>query len=102
MPRLWKAASYSLAPQGLLSPNSYRTQDTSLALAPPTMGYALPHQLSSKKMFSRLASASFYRGIFFNGGSSSQVTIVLCQVDISLGSTPVHWPSFLSDPLALC
>jgi hypothetical protein len=55
MQRPWRDAAYWLAPQGLLSLLSYRTQDHLSGIAPPTIGGALPHQSLIKKMSYRLA-----------------------------------------------
>ena len=54
MQRAQQDTAYWLTPHGLLSLISYRTQDTSLEMAPPTMSSALPHQSLIKIMFYRL------------------------------------------------
>ena len=50
-----EGAAYWLVPHGLLSLLSYRTQDHSPGMTPPTMNWALPHQSLIKKMPYRLA-----------------------------------------------
>ena len=63
--------AYWLAPHGLLSLLSCRTQDHSTGMAPPTMGWALAHPSQIKKMPYRLAYSLILWRHFLN---SSQMT----------------------------
>jgi hypothetical protein len=50
MERPRRSAGYWLVPYGFLSLLSWRIQDHQSKMAPPTMGWALPHQALIKKM----------------------------------------------------
>lgn len=77
---------YWLAPQDLLSLISNRTQDQQPRMTLPGMGWALPHQLLTKKLLNTLPIAQFYCNTFSIEAPSSPVTS-LCPVDIKLDST---------------
>ena len=76
MQRPWKGAAYWLARHGLLSLLSYRTRTISPEMAPPTMGWALPHQSLIK--ISPVAES--YRGTFLIKVPSFQVTLACTKL----------------------
>ena len=85
MQRPWSAA-YWLASPGLLSLLSYRTQDTSPGMAPPTTGWALPHRSVIKKTsYSPILWRHFLNWGFFSDDSS------VYQVDIKPGCISTNW-----------
>lgn len=66
MQRPWRGVTYCLAPHGLLGLLSYRTQDHSLGMAPPTVGGVLHHQSLIKEMPYRVACSPILGHIFFS------------------------------------
>jgi hypothetical protein len=71
----------------LLSLLSYRPQDHSPGVAPPTMSWALPHQSLVKKMSYRLAYNLNLWRYFLNRGFPLSDDSTLCQVDVKLANT---------------
>ena len=72
MQRPWRDAAYLIALCGLLSLFLMEPRITSPGVAPPTMGWALPHQSLHNKMPYRLVYRS---GIFLIESPSSQMTL---------------------------
>ena len=82
--RPWRSVAYWIAPRGLLSLPSYRTQDHQPRMVPPTMGWAPPHQTLIRKMLSGLPSTQYNGGIFL---TEIPYDFSLYQVNIKLSST---------------
>jgi hypothetical protein len=69
---------------GFLSLYSYRTQDYQSGSAPPTMGWALPHQSLVEQMSYRFAYSLILWRHFLSWDFLLSDNSNLCQVDIKL------------------
>ena len=86
-PRSQKSAAYWLAPSGLLSLLSYRTQDHQPRDGTTHNELGSPPSITNlEKAPTGLSTARAYGGIFLSEVSSSQMTN-LCQVDTKLSTT---------------
>ena len=79
MQRPWRSAAYCLAPHGLLSLLSYRTQDHQPRDGTTHSGLGLPHQSLIKKM--PLHTAHLYGGIFSLEAPSSLMTLACVKLE---------------------
>jgi hypothetical protein len=75
MQRPWRDAAYWLAPHGLLSLLSYRTQDHQPRLVPSTMVWSLPHQSLIRKRSYRFVYDLILQRIFSTEAPSSHMTL---------------------------